>query len=246
MIRVFASDSAPSPELADGFGRRVRAIDPDIGDEVEILELAPALVEHTGFVTALGERVARVSSVRHASYVHLRRLDRPAEDKLSLVSDFNPGWRLSELLRVAPSLDAPIETAVVIAILRQLLPAVALFSRHNRDSAIATLAPERLIVSPQARLVIAEHAFGTALEKLNIGREKLWRDYRITMPPSAGLPRANARADANGVGVIALSLLIGRILEPDEFPGSLQSLLDSATERRNGETVALSPSLAHG
>ena len=60
MTRVLASLSAPTSALADGFGRRVRGIDPDLGDEVDLLELEASLVEHAGFVAALGERVARV------------------------------------------------------------------------------------------------------------------------------------------------------------------------------------------
>ena len=82
----------------DGFGQRTNGIDSETGEQIELLDLATPLVEHTGFVTTLGERVARFAAVRHASYVHLRRLDRPSADRLELVSDFTPGWRLSELL----------------------------------------------------------------------------------------------------------------------------------------------------
>src|SRR5688572_14832340 len=186
--------------LTDGFGQRIAGVDSETGDQVELLEFGPAIVEHTGFVTALAERVARFASVRHPSYVHSRRLDRPRADRPQLVSDLTPGWRLSELLEESAAADIPVDITVVIALLRQLLPAVALFGRHNRENAIGALSPHRLIITPQARLVIAEHAFGRAIEKLNLGREKLWRDYRVTMPPSAGLPRANPRADANAIG----------------------------------------------
>ena len=243
-VLALAGDTV-DPALADGFGQRVYTVDPDVGDDVELLELAPSLVEHGGFVAALGERVARLAGVRHASYAHLRRLDRPASNRLVLVSERTPGWRLSELLSAAAASGAPPpDTTVVFSILRQLLPAVALFSRPNRDLAIGALAPERLILTPQARLVIVEHAFGSALEKLNLGRDRLWRDFRIAMPPSAGLPRANARADATAIGVVALSLLLGRVLTPDEFPGGLQALVDSVSERREGEAVPLSPGLS--
>ncbi|MDP2053710.1 MAG: PEGA domain-containing protein [Acidobacteriota bacterium] len=240
MIRVLPAVSEPTLGAVDGFGRRVRGLDPDSGDEVEILELAPALVEHAGFVSALADRVARFAAVRHASYVHLRRLDRPSADRLTLVSDDTGGWRLSQMLAVASSTGLPLDITVVIGLLRQLLPAVALFGRHNRETAIGALAPERLIVTPQGRLVIAEHAFGPALEKLNFGRERLWRDFRVTMAPSAGLPRANPRADAHAIGVVALSLLLGRSLAEDEYPNQLSALVDSAVEHRAGETAPLS------
>jgi hypothetical protein len=244
MDRVLPTVTPPAT-VTDGFGRRTNGIDSETGDEVELLEFAPELVEHTGFVTALGERVARFSTVRHASYVHVRRLDRPSADRLQLVSDLTQGWRLSEMLEESAAVNIPIDITVVIALLRQLLPAVALFGRHNRDAAIGVISPLRLIVTPQSRLVIAEHTFGPAVEKLNLGRDKLWRDFRIAMPPSAGLPRANQRADAMAVGVVALTLLMGRSLELDEFPGSLQSLVDGAQEVRDRQGAQLSAAFSN-
>jgi hypothetical protein len=244
MIRVLPAVTEPTQGLVDGFGRRMRGLDPDSGDEVEFLELAPALIEHPGFVSSLGERVARFAAVRHASYVHLRRLDRPSADRLVLVSDSTDGWRLSQMLEAASAAGRPLDISLVIGLLRQLLPAVALFGRHNRDAAIGALAPERLIVTPQGRLVIAEHAFGPALEKLNHGRDRLWRDFRVTMAPSAGLPRSNARADAHAIGVVALSLLLGRPITDDEYPNQWGARVGGAFAGRQGETAPLSRSLA--
>lgn len=242
MIRVLPAVNAPVAMAIDGFGTRTNGIDSETGDEVELLDLSPELVEHSGFVATLGERVARFATVTHASYVHMRRLDRPSADRLELVSDLTPGWRLSEMLGESTAANVPIDITVVIGLLRQLLPAVALYGRHNRDAAIGALAVERLIVTPQARLVIAEHAFGPALEKLNLGRDKLWRELRVTMPPSAGLPRANQRADANAIGVVALSLLLGRVLAIEEYPSQLQALVESVREHRDGQPSPLSPS----
>ena len=234
----------PVTTAGDGFGRRTKGIDAETGDEVELLDLSPQLVEDASFVTAVGERVARFAAVRHASYVHLRRLDRPAADRLELVSDYTPGWRLSDLLQGSTSQNIPIDITVVISLLRQLLPAVALYGRHNREAAIGTLAVERMIVTPQTRLVIAEHAFGPALEKLNLGRDRLWRELRIAMPASAGLPRANQRADAHAIGVIALSLLLGRVLTETEFPVQ-QPLFDGLQEYRDGQASPLSSSFSN-
>jgi hypothetical protein len=245
MIRVLPVVNEPVTMAVDGFGNRTNGIDSESGDEVELLDLAPQLVEHSGFVAALGERVARFAAVKHASYVHLRRLDRPSTDRLELVSDYTQGWRLSDLLQESSASNIPVDITVVIGLLRQLLPAVALYGRHNREAAIGSLAVERIIVTPQARLVIAEHAFGPALEKLNLGRDKLWRELRVAMPPSAGLPRANQRADANGIGVVALSLLIGRVLELDEYPAQLPALVDAIQEHRDSQPSQLSTPFAN-
>jgi hypothetical protein len=229
----------------DGFGRRTRSVDLETGDDIELLDLSSSLVEHPGFVAALSERVVRVANARHASYARVRRLDRPAADRLVLVSDTLPGWRLSELLRVAADERISIETTVVIGLLRQLLPAVALYARNNRESAIGNLAPERLVVTPQARLVITEHAFGPAIEKLNPGRDRLWREFRVVVSHGNGLPRVDARADAHAVGVIALSLMAERSLADDDYPGKLQSLVEVLRERRDGATAPLTPGMEH-
>ena len=149
------------------------------------------------------------------------------------------------MLSASTAAGIAIDITVVIALLRQLLPAVALYGRHNRDAAIGALAVERLIVTPQARLVIAEHAFGPALEKLNFGRDKLWRELRVAMPPSAGLPRSNQRADANAMGVVALSLLLGRVLEPEEYPSQLQALVEGLGEHRDGQLSPLPATFAN-
>jgi hypothetical protein len=228
--------------VEDGFGRRSIGIDSETGDQVELLDLTTDLVENAGFVTALGERVARFAAVRHTSYVHLRRIDRPSADRLQLVSDLTPGWRLSELLDASTAAAIPVDITVVIGLLRQLLPALALYGRHNRDAAIGALGVERLIVTPQARLVIAEHAFGPALEKLNLGREQLWRDLRVASPPSTGAVRVTQRADAHGAGVVALALLLGRPLTLSEYPDQLSRLVDGLSERRDGQSSPLSTS----
>ena len=221
-----------TPVTDDGFGRRSRGVDPERGDDVELLEFSRPLVAHAEFAATLGQRVARFASVNHTSYVRLRRLDRPAPDRLVMVSDATQGWRLADLLLMAEARSVPLPSSAVIAALRQLLPAVTLFSRNNRESAIGTLAPQRLFVTAGARLVIADHAFGPAIEKLGLGRERLWREFRVAMPPSPGLPRATGRADAMALGVVALSLAVGRLLTQDEFPGNLAELVQTATDRQ--------------
>lgn len=244
MRRVLQVENAPVALTTDGFGVRTTGTDAEHGDRVALLELAPDLVDNAAFVSALAERVARFASVRHASYVHLRRLDRPAPDRLNLVSDHTPGWRLSELLTASHKAGLTLDVTIVIGIMRQLLPAVALYSRHNRDAAIGSIGIERLIVTPQARLVIAEHAFGPAIEKLHVDPVGLWRDYRVVMPAATGSARSSQRGDAVAVGAVALALLLGRPLDTDEYPRQLRTLLAQAREWRDGDAAPLSSFLA--
>ncbi len=106
------------------------------------------------------------------------------------------------------------------------------------------IAPERLVVTPHARLVIVEHVLAAAVEQLQFGRDRLWQEFRISMPPSAGLPRFDHRADVMGMGLVALALVLGRPIEAHEFPNQLAALLNDARERTAlGEEQPLSQPL---
>jgi hypothetical protein len=121
---------------------------------------------------------------------------------------------------------------------------VAVLHENARDVAHGLIAPERLIVTPNARLVIVEHVLGAAIEQLQYGRDRLWQEFRVAMPPSAGLPRFDHRADVTGMGLVSLALILGRPLAVDEYPHRLPELLNQARERSAlGEEQPLSPPL---
>jgi hypothetical protein len=227
----------------DGFGTRWTGLDAESGETVEILSFHPEFASAPGFAGAVGERVARLARVRHTLYARTRRLDRPSEDSLLLFSDRVPGWRLADVLGAIEKEKSPIEVGAVLAILRQLIPAVALFSRHQRDAAIGTIGPERLILTPQGRLVVAEYALAPGLETLHYSRDRLWRDLRVALPTSASPSRMPPSADVVGMGVVALSLLHARPLTEEEFLFSLADLVATAHETTVDEQRPLSTGL---
>lgn len=232
------------PVFTDGFGSRFLGVDPDAGDPIEILAFDPALVAAPDFAAAVGVRVARLSGARHTLFARVRRMDRPSPDSLVLVSDRVAGWRLSDVLDVAAREGLTLDMSAVLNLLRQLIPAVALFGRHQRDLSVGTLAPERLILTPQGRLVIAEYVLGEALEKLSLTRERLWREYGVAVAAAvAGAPHEAPRSDVLGIGIVTLSLLLGRRLREDEFPSALAHLLQRATETHGGVARPLTPRL---
>ena len=228
----------------DGFGTRWTGLDAETREPVEILSFNPDFVSAAGFAGAVGERVARLARVRHTLYARTRQLDRPTADSLLLFSDRVPGWRLSEVLAFVEKDKLPVDIGAVLAILRQLIPAVALFSRHQRDAAIGTVGPERLILTPQGRLVLCEYALAPGLESLQYSRDRLWRDLRVALPATASPSRIPPSADVLGTGVVALSLLLGRVLTEDEFLFSLGDLAASATESVSLERRPLSAGLS--
>lgn len=229
-----APDDHPEvPLFSDGLGERVVAADGATGELLQILRLRPALTAVPSFEFALRERAARLANFRHDCYARVRRVDRGMGpgSSLAVVSDHLEGTRLSDILRVAQEQGLQLDINAALCLIRELVPAVAVLHQNARDVAHGLIAPERLLVSATGRLVIVEHVLGAAIEQLQYTRDRLWQEFRVAMPPSAGLPRFDHRADVTGMGLVALALILGRPLEADEYPQHIPALLDSARER---------------
>ena len=246
MTIVSASNDRPeAPLFADGLGERVVAADGATGELLQILRIRPALTAVPSFEFALRERAARLANFRHAYYARVRRIDRVQQTAgLAIVSDHVEGTRLSDILRVAHEKRLQLDINAAICLIRQLVPAVAMLHENARDAAHGLIAPERIIVTPHTRLVIVEHVLAAAIEQLQFGRERLWQDFRVAMPPTAGVPRFDHRADVTGVGLVALALVLGRPIAANEFPNAVPTLLNEARERSPlGDEQPLSPAL---
>ena len=247
MTTVPLSNERPeAPLFCDGLGERVVAADGATGELLQILRIRPALTAVPSFEFALRERAARLANFRHAYYARVRRIDRVQVPSpgLSIVSDHVEGTRLSDILRVAHERNLQLDINAALCLIRQLVPAVALLHENAREVAHGLIAPERLVVTPHARLVIVEHVLAAAVEQLQFSRDRLWQELRISMPPSAGLPRFDHRADVTGVGLVALALILGRPLHSSEFPNHIPTLLNEARERTAlGEEQPLSQPL---
>lgn len=232
-----------APDFVDGLGERALQIDPASGDSVEVLRLRGALTSVPSFEFAVRERTARLANFRHPAFARVRRVDRGGATGLVLVSDHVAGFRLSQMLRIAGERRIPIDTSAALSLIRQLLPEIALLHENARDVSHGALAPERLIVTPHARLVVAEYVLGSALEQLHLSHERLWTDYRIAMPPSAGAPRFDHRADVMQIGITSLSLILGRTLRDGELSRIAEVLAESTETSAGGARQPLSQGL---
>lgn len=213
------SRTPAAPAFQDGFGTRHHIISA-ASEPLEVLALRDALTSVPAFDFALRERVSRLASFRHACYGPVRgvsRLDQGAST-LSLVSDRVLGERLSEILAVAESQLVPLPIEAGLCLIRQLVDAVAILHETVRDVCHGAIAPERLVITPDARLVIVEHVFGGALASLSYSREQFWKELRVALPATAGAPRFDRRADVTQVGAVALTLILGRPLRDDDYP----------------------------
>jgi len=237
------SERPEAPLFSDGLGDRVVAVDASSGDLLQILRLRPQLLAVPSFEFALRERAARLANFRHAYYARVRRVDRHPGG-LAIVADHVEGTRLSDILRVTAERRLHFDLSASLCLIRQLVPSVALLHENARDVAHGLIAPERLIVTPHARLVIAEHVLGSAVEQLGYNRERLWQDLRVALPASPGAPRFDHRADVTAVGLVSLALILGRPLRSDEYPHRVSGLLnDARAKSANGDEQPLPSSL---
>ena len=217
-------------EFSDGFGVRRRTADPATPEPVEILRIDQALAGASSFEFMLRERVSRLANFRHASYARVRRVDRlDAGRTLALVSDVPEGIRLSTLIADAASLDVPLDVNAALQLIRQLVPAIATLHQNARDVSHGTLAPERVVVTSQGKVVITEHALGAAVEQLGYSRERLWKDLRVAVSSGAGVVRLNHRVDVMQIGIVGLALVLGRTMGDDDLR-LLPEIVGDATE----------------
>jgi hypothetical protein len=213
----------------DGLGER-RLTKDAAGASVEALCLRRELAAVPSFEFALRERITRLAGFRHAYYGRTRGIERSSEfdQALTILSDTTPGIRLSALLDTAHEQRLPVDLDVALCLIRQLVPAVAILHESARDASLGALGPERLILAPNGRLVIVEYVLGSALEQLLFTRERYWTELRVALPRVAGLPRFDHLADVTQVGVVALSLILGRTLRDDEYPARIGEVVAAA------------------
>ncbi|HSL24064.1 MAG TPA: PEGA domain-containing protein [Vicinamibacterales bacterium] len=237
-----AARALDAPDFVDGLGERTQLTDSGSGETVEVLRLRSSLTSVPSFEFALRERTARLANFRQNAFARVRRVDRTPTG-LAVVSDQVPGFRLSQMLRIAEERGLAVDINAALSLIHQLLPAIALLHENARDVAHGALGPDRLIVTPHARLVVADYVLGSALEQLQLSHDRLWRDYRIPMPPSAGAPRFDHRADVMQIGVTSLSLILGRLLRDDECARIHELLAESSETSAGGARQPLSQGL---
>jgi serine/threonine protein kinase len=234
---------SPQADFTDGLGVRVCLAEKN-GEQLEMLRVASEFAGVAAFEAALRERVGRLANFRHAYYSRVRRVDRlEGGTGLGVVSERPSGARLSHVLAVADRYRLDLDVNAALCLVRQLLPAVSMLHQNARDVAHGAVAPERIVVTPLARIVITDYVLGSALEALRLSRDRLWRDLRIAVPPGAGHPRLDHRGDVMQVGVVALALVLGRPLRREDLK-SAADLVAGATETSvHGEPTPISPSL---
>ena len=226
--------SSPQPTqltFEDGLGERRYAVG-TVSEPLEVLKLSSVLSSVSSFDFALRERTARLAGFRHESYGRVRSIELDRRTSALLVtSDYIAGIRLSTMLAESQKRGIPLEFNAVRSLVRQLVTAAAALHGTAPDVGNGALAPERLVLTPTGRLMIVEYVLGAALEQLGHTRARYWRELGVALPGTVGTPVFDARTDVTQIGAVALSLILGRPLTPEDYPERLSDLIHTATLR---------------
>ncbi|HEY2152092.1 MAG TPA: PEGA domain-containing protein [Vicinamibacterales bacterium] len=228
-----ARATSPQPTAVvfhDGLGERRRVSDTTVSDTLELLCLRRELTSIPSFEFALRERASRLANFRHTYFARVKSVERlsDATATLAIASESTRGIRLSNLLTPTPQRPVAVDINASLHLIRQLVSAVAMLHESGGDLAHGAIGPERIIVTPNARVVIAEYVLGAALEQLRWSPERYWRELRVALPPSDETPRFDQRTDVTQIGVVGLSLILGRLLTENEYPSAIHGALSSA------------------
>jgi hypothetical protein len=137
--------------------------------------------------------------------------------RLSVISDYTAGTRLSEVLAGMDHTSTPAPAGGVLFVAHELLEAIAALHRQSPEISHGALAPERVVINDRIR--ITDYVLGSAIEQLRFSPERYWKDLRVAVPASAGASRLDRRADVAQIGMIALALFVGRPLREGEDMG---------------------------
>jgi hypothetical protein len=208
--------------LDDGLGaRRLETVD---AKAVEVLAVAPPLAQQPSFEAEVRAKAARLGDQCLDGLANVRRIDRDGP-RLSVVSEHIDGIRLSDLLRAGPLPDL-----AALSLASRVIHAVA--DIHLKPGlSHGAITPAHVVIAVDGTASLTDGVFGGALESLQRNREQLWREFGVAMPSSASLPRFDVRADVTQLGATVLAILLGRLMNDDEYPRPVMDLINAATSR---------------
>ena len=227
---------------SDGLGDRLLMFDNTSAPSWEILRFKQALARNPIFDGALRQRVERLSSFHHPAFPAVRPITELGhEGGLAIVSTYVSGVYLSEALKKPTR-----STAFAVRLIRQLVPALTALQEHTPDCAHGALTADRIILTAEGRLMVREYMVGSAIESLVLSAAELWAEFGILAAPTRKTaPMLDRRSDVTQLALVALSLMAGRRIGPDEYPGKVHELLDEIAQRSRWQEPVRFQSLRH-
>ena len=221
-----------------GLGVRTIGCDTFSGELLEVLRVtadlgAPSLIE-----PLVRERSRLFGAEPVNGLAKVMRVETTFEGRTEVWSRLAEGFRLSAVLEWSEARSAGPSLAAALTVGDRLLAALSSLQRVDTTvgaSGHGAVAIDQIVVSEAGEVTLTDYAFATALAGLQWPRERLWRRFRIAMPPAAGLARFDHRVDVTQAAVVICSLLAGRVFKADEYPRALEALIAEAVSRSCSE-----------
>ena len=220
-VAVAESFVPAAQPFVDGFGERRVMVDAR-GERLDVLRLNAALSGSPAFEASLRERAGRIAGFRHDSFARVRTVEIDRQSgSLLVVSDHVRGARLATLLACGERRSVPVELPAATCVLRQLVLAAGAWRDQMPDAVHGAISPDRIMVTPEGRVIVVEQVLGSAIEQLRYSRQRYWDELGVALPVTFNVA-INARADILQVGTVALALILGRRLNADDRPDQIQ------------------------
>ena len=224
--------------VRDGLGDRMLGFDRSRGEQLQVLRVRPELA---AFGPVIEATVKRLLTVSDTHLIALKGVARESANTRPLVlSAHVEGERLDRLLARAQARGIVPDVTVAVYLTNQVLSALGTLERLA-GTAHGTLSPARVHLTPRGRLVLGEFMFGPLVEQLQFSHARLWHEFGVAMPEEPVPARCDARADVAQVATMLLAIMLGRPVQPDEYPDQLESLLAEVREIagiRGGDALA--------
>jgi hypothetical protein len=190
---------------------------------LERLVLRPEL---SAFETALNERVAIIAGLEDERFTRPREIERGADDRLTVISEYVTGRRLSDVLDAAAGHGIVAGLDAGLGLLLELLPALARL--HDAGLAHGALAPGRVMITPAGGGSCSTPSAPIRWSASNspasgCGQNSGWRFPR----PPASCASTNRRL---GRTAMVAPLSVGRPLRDDDYPEGIPALRQEILE----------------
>ena len=224
----------PSVEPA-GLGVRTVGSDGVTGELHDVIRVASDLGHASTIEMAVRDRAEKFAAAELTGLSEVMRVRHAqADGRVEVISARAEGFRLSAVLEWTEARGVPSSLEAALTVGDRLLAALSSLQRADNAAGASghgAIAIDQVVVSEEGKLTLTDYVFGLVLADLQWPRERMWRRFRIAMPPAAGLARFDHRVDVTQAAVVICALLAGRLFKAEEYPRDLEALVSEAVRR---------------
>ncbi len=200
---------------------------------LELLRFRRELADAPGFEAALRSSVEALGRLDPA-FATVQAVERLDESGALVLTTVRPGSR-----RLSESIARTRGTAYAVELVLAISPALALL--HSIGHAHGALTPERIFLTRDGRPVVVEHVLGAALDVLARPPAGFQSLTGVAVPSGDAALRVDPRFDVVQLGLISLSLVLGRRVAASDYPGRIVASLDQFSQADPEAAAAFRP-----